>query len=591
MPDYKNDKAQFWEKLVSRHRRELDDDKARFGHDWNAEPEEYADDKPRNAGEWIADKWRNLPKAAKIGIPAGGTALAVGVTGVGLANTEHEENISPQDLQEGKLDYSKGETALTDVMGKPALLNYFIGQEKPVLEVSLATQLPDLYQEGRVGGYLGRVQNNARSSTLEVRYVPVTTCTSNGNGGQSCSTHLQPQYYTDYHYYNYPLEIEKDFVPANQEQEAQVRAFFENFTKATGIPVNISTNNPDAHITIANYRNEPDSYRGSLDYVRPGALNSTPPGSTTGEGPAEKRGFLILNDRNGGAANGIGDQIAKLIGFESGTANWLSLREQLVAAGQEVPALNPGDSLYDLAEDLPKHALLPDQVIADNSGVNTLQGSPENDTLVTEPGYCGRIDTPKNQFINIFSDGKQYCIAEGEFSLVKGGDGNDLIFASRSGEQTIDPGAGNDRIAFFQPEIGDKTILSGEGENTLYLSDELVAKGDLKSAADGDDLVLHFTAFSGRELGTIRLVDQLVPGQGINAVTVVDAEGQTVFSMGVKDLTAESWQRDAVEPMVKQVESKGQGEAQDLAARMGRRNRLSSELLARGRSSDGGMSL
>lgn len=536
---------------------------------------------PQTFGEKIAQKWRDLPRAAKIGIPAGGTALAVGVTGVGLANSEHEETVSPQSLHQGDLNYERGETALKDAAGKPALMNYFTAGEDRVLEVSLASRLPELFREGRAADYLGNIENSARSSTLEVMYVPVTTCSSDGKGNQSCTTTIQAQYYTDYHYYNYPLEMSEDFRPASKAQETEIRAFFEQFTEATGIPVRISYDNPKAHITIANYLNEPDYYRGSLDYVHPGALNSVPPGAMGG-GIGLKQGFLVLNDRNGGEANGISNQIAKTLGFESGKANWLALREQLAESGFTVPEVAPGSDIYDLSQDIPRNPLFPDQTIIDSDGRNTLQGSKENDTLVTEAGYCGRIDTPKNKLTNIFGDGKAYCIAEGEFAVVQAGAGNDLIFASRAGHQTIQPGEGNNRVAFFQPEIGDKVILAEGGNDTLLLHDDLISRGNLQVEADGQDVVLHFSAPSGRDLGSIRLIDQLEPGKGIETITVVDDLGKPVFSQGVKDLTAESWAKDVIEPLINQVEKNAQATAQDMAARLGRRNRWTSETLARG---------
>lgn len=537
-------------------------------------------DKLKGLGGGIADKWRNLPKAAKIGIPAGGTAAAVAVTGIGLVNTPHEEELSPEQFQSGQLAYDKGEQALTDGAGRPSLLNYFTPGEDKVLKVSLATRVPEGFREGAAADYLDNIQNEARSSTTEVMYVPVTSCSSDANGNQSCTTTIQAQYYTDYHHYNYPLELEKDFVPVNQEQENKVRSFFKDFTNATGIPVEISHDNPDAHITVANYRNEPDHYRGSLDYVEPGEIVSAPPGSLDSRNPAFKHGFLIMNDRNGGAANGIEDDIAKTIGFESGKPNWLALREQLTREGLSVPQLHPGDSLIDMNGNAQAAPFLPERVIVDNGGQNTLLGTENNDTLITEAGYCGATDTPKNKLSNVFGSGNAYCVAEGEIAVVKAGDGDDLIITSRAGKQQLDGGKGDNRIVFFQPEIGDKTILAGEGNNNLILHDDLIHSGHVQVTQQDNDIILHFTAPSGREIGSITLQDQLTGG-GIDKLTIVDDKGVVAFAQDVEKVgTLESWQNDVEKPMEDALFKQAH---EALAARLGRRNRPNGGLVqARG---------
>lgn len=538
-------------------------------------------DKLKDTGRGIADKWRNLPRGAKIGIPAGGTAAAVAITGIGLANTSYEEELSPEQFQSGQLAYDKGETALQDGAGRPALLNYFTPGEEKVLKVSLATQVPEVFREGAAAKHLDGIKNHARSSTLEVTYVTVMTCDDKG----TCSPSIYPQYYNDYHHYDYPLDIEKDFVPANKEQENKLRDFFKDFTKATGIAVQITHDDPDAHITVANYRNEPDRYKGTLDYVEPGEIVSAPPGAVDSRNPALKHGFIIMNERNGGTANGIEDDIAKTIGFESGKVNWLSLREQLVREGLEVPQLNAGDSLISLEGNAQSASFLPERVIVDNGGQNTLAGTEKNDSLVTEAGYCGVTDTPRNKLTNVFGNGKEYCIAEGEIAVVKAGEGDDLIITSRAGKQQIDGGKGDNRIVFFQPEIGDKTILAGEGNNNLLLHDDLIHSGHVQVTQKDDDITLHFTAPSGREIGKITLENQL-SGGGINELTIVDDEGIVAFKQDVKDIvTLESWQNGVIKPMEDALFKQAH---EAMAARLSRRNQGVSGVPMRGNGQGGG---
>lgn len=537
-------------------------------------------DKLKKAGHDVAQKWKNLPKAAKIGIPAGGTAAAVAITGVGLANSPHEEELSPEQFQSGQLAYDKGETALRDGAGRPALLNYFNPAQDRVLEVSIATQLPEVFQNGnQAGDYLDTVNNHARSHTTRTEVYFETVCTGSGDT-RSCSSQPRTRIVTDYHYYNYDLEIEKDFKPATKEQEDKVRAFFDEFTQATGIPVRITHDNPDAHITVANYLNRPNWVMGTLDYVEPGEIVSAPPGSIDSRNPAMRQGFVIMNDRNWGEGNSIEDDIAKTIGFESGKANWVTLREQLTREGVNVPQLNTGDSTIDLNGTAQAAPFLPERVVVDNGGQNTLVGTDKNDTLIAEAGYCGATDTPTNKLTNIFGNGRGYCVAEGEIAVVKGGEGDDLIITSRAGKQQIDGGAGDNRIVFFQPEIGDKTILASEGgNNTLFIHDDLVHSGHVQVTQNGDDITLHFTAPSGREVGTITLEDQL-NGGGISQLTVVDDKGVVAYTQDVKGLSSlTSWQEDVVKPMEDALFKQAH---EALPARMGRRNQGLSGVPARG---------
>lgn len=520
----------------------------------------------------IAEKWNNLSGKAK-GWIAGGTAAATLGTGAGvLALTEHEEPLRPEQLQSGQLDMDAGQQPLRDATGKASLLNYFDADtpaEDRVLKVSLATQLPSMFRDGtEAGEYLDAQTNHARSHTTRTEIYYETVCTGSGDT-YSCRSEPRTRIVTDHHYYTYSLEIEKDFEPATEQQMQQVKAYFEEFSRLTGIKVEVSYNDPDAHITLANYRNAPDWYQGTLDYVNPSEFSTYPEGSQTSRAGALKRNVVIANTRNNETSVMLG-ALGKPLGFEDGKVNIITLRAELERLGLPVTQLATGNSTYALNATVTVSDMVPDNIIIDNGGSNTLLGSDKNDTLVSDEGLCGHIDTPTNQLTNIFGDGKGYCIAEGEFDLVKAGAGNDIIFAARGGGQTIEPGAGEDRIAYFQPDIGDTTILASaneEGTNTLYLHDANVAKGDMTATQNGDDIVLNFLALSGREVGSITLPNQL-SGGGVDRIVVVDSKGEVVSEQDVRSLSSASqWQSEAIDPIEKDVDEKQRGESQEAVAR------------------------
>jgi hypothetical protein len=520
----------------------------------------------------IAEKWNNLSGKAK-GWIAGGTAAATLGTGAGiLALSEHEEELKPEQLQSGQLNLDAGQQPLRDASGKAALLNYFDADtpaEDRVLRVSLSSQFPAAFRDGQqTGDYLDDQRNHARSHTHRTEIYFETVCTGSGED-RSCRSEPRTRTVTDHHYYNYSLEIEKDFEPVTDEQAQQVKDYFAEFTRLTGIKVEVSYDDADAHIILANYRNAPDWYQGTLDYVNPSEFSTYPEGSQTDRAGALKRNVVIANTRDYETRVML-NAMGKPLGFEDGKVNIVTLRAELERLGLPVSPLAAQDTTYELESGVSVSAMVPDNIIIDNGGSNTLVGSPENDKLVSDAGLCGNIDTPTNQLTNIFGDGKRYCIAEGEFDLVQAGAGDDIIFAARGGGQTIQPGAGNDRIAYFQPDIGDTTILASsadEGSNTLYLHDENVAKGDITAEGQGNDIVLRFTAHSGRDVGSITLPDQLAGG-GIDRIVVVDSQGAEVSSQDVAGLTsAAQWQRDAIDPIGKAVDDKMRGESQEMAAR------------------------
>ena len=507
----------------------------------------------------VAGVWSKAPRSAKIGggVVAGGAATGLALMGL---LSPHNANVTAEDILSGEYSMDTSNSLVTDGDGAPSLLSYLdpeLANEAQVLRVSLATQLPDNFHSGRqIGNHLDDVEMHARSHTTRIETYTTTSCSGSGSN-YHCTTQTHTRTVTDHHYYDYKLDIEKDFRPINANQEAAVRDYFRDFTAATGIRVEVVRDAQDADITIGNFYNEPDSYRGSLDYVEPGMQASLPPSAS-----GFKQGFIVLNEMEGNL-NGVLEALPHSLGFADGQMNIKVLRDKLTEAGRAVPRLNTGDDLYDLSVTLNDSGdLLPDNVIFDQGGVNTLLGTEENDIIFSEATYCGRTGTPTRWVTNVFGDGDKYCIADGEFSVVQSGKGDDIIVVPREGNQVIEPGEGNDRVMIFTPEIGDLTILSersGEDKDSkdkLILSEELIRRNHVEVAVDGDDLVLSFHAPSDRLLGTIHLRKQLVD-DGIQELQIVDQEGDVIWEHDVNGVnTVADWENDVVRPLEAKMEER-----------------------------------
>lgn len=494
----------------------------------------------KNVKEWgedVAYRFKQMPTAAKVGLPA---AVVGGGAGVVWLASDADQTVSPADYLNGALNYNP-EKPLLDKTGLPALFNYFDPTQDKALEVSFTTRLPENFKDGHpAGDFLNTVQNHAQSSWTDV--IPITSMSCDGKG--NCTTTVTYMYVTNTKDYRYPLDIENHFVPLDGSQQQQIRDYFDAFSNATGIPVHYSTDNPKAHVTFGNYYHDPERITGSLDWVTPGSVTSLPPGAVGADGVeknnAMKNGFVLNEVRHD-----IRENMGAALGFESGDADFVSLRQALEKAGWQVPALHTNDTLYDLNTNFAAAPLFPARVIEDQGGKNTLTGSKNDDTLVTEAGYCGATDLPGSKFTHIFGDGDAYCIASGNIAVVKPGEGDDLILTSSGGAQEIVSDRGNNKIAVFKLKDGDKTVFSSRNnENELLIYSGLVRPGGLTAEASGNDIILNFNLSGDKDPeARVILKNQLVAG-GIETLTVVGADGTKLYESGVRDLTsAEDWQK------------------------------------------------
>lgn len=504
----------------------------------------------------MAEWWDRIPRRTKIGAGAtlgAGSLLAGGVAMFsGAPSSAHYA-----DYAAGEFDY---DTGVGDIYknsdGEPAILSYLQDNDSDVLTISMASELPSHFignsPEAR---HLAQVEINARSSWTETHMRPVTSCSTDADGNQSCSTHMESYTETHYRHYDYPLEIQKDFRAITESQAQQVMEYFEEFTRVTGIEVDVQWDNPHADITIANYYNEPDSYRGSLDYVNPNEIASLPP-SADAHGFASGHGFVILDQRDYGRNINLGSAIGKALGFDSTDVNIAALREALRNYRQEVPGIATGNTTYPLDGNLsPWSDLIPSDIIIDNGGENTVRGSADNDLLLTEEGKCGYTDIPKTRVGSVFGDGDRYCIAEGEVAVVQAGEGNDYIIAAAGDTQRIQPGAGEDEILFYENEIGEKLILAEAGEdieshNTLVLHRGLLERTEISASLDGELVQLVFTAASGRQTGSITLEPDAVQ----RFLVIGDQTDEIVFEADVSGFTSpDEWLENATRPAAEAV--------------------------------------
>lgn len=196
--------------------------------------------------------------------------------------------------------------------------------------------------------------------------------------------------------------------------------------------------------------------------------------------------------------------------------------------------------------------------LVDTGGTNTLVGTAGDDLLVTQSGYCGLLDR-ENELLALsqLDNGQPFCLVEGEYSIVRGGGGDDLILTANGAEQRIYTGPDTNEVALMHEDIGEKTIITpaplpdseeAASETTLTLHQSIFERGSATVVADGSDIRLEFTAPSGRDLGSIHLISQMEADRGIQHIRVVDNAGEALLSLPVNGLvSAEAWQSQAMD--------------------------------------------
>lgn len=423
----------------------------------------------------------------------------------------------------------------------------------------------------------------------------------------------------------------QDFRAITPESAEVIRGFFREFEELTGIHVEVVENDPDAAIAIGGYISH-DEYIGFASFPQEIPVVGLLP---------QNQGFLMLDvdymaER---LAAGKPESVQALVSHEFGhnlgllhpfdglvsTAlseqqkNGVSrmaynnhtfppiaetsidsgygpldiyhIRQALKERGFTVPAIHPGDDEYLLgvvARETVEGAKaksgrlyqIPALSLLDTGGRNTLTATDGDDLLVTEAGYCGLINR-QEQRLSLLRDGQPYCLVEGEFSVVKSGDGNDLILTAIGTEQDVYLASGKKDVAVLEQDIGDIRIhteaehapdnigesvgtvlenaLGLEDETTLTLHQSLFDRSTVQARAAGEDIVLDFAAFSGRELGSVTLKGQAgKDGEGIDTLRVIDNSGGTLVSFDVAQLhDPAQWQEQVLDSIDQKAREEG----------------------------------
>ncbi|MGB1539867.1 MAG: hypothetical protein ACPG80_02815, partial [Rickettsiales bacterium] len=247
-----------------------------------------------------------------------------------------------------------------------------------------------------------------------------------------------------------------------------------------------------------------------------------------------------------------------------GAMDIYTIRKALKEAGYGVPSINPESNYYDLEKLAEEQAMetqpkfggslsrFPAISITDNGGHNSLQGTSGDDLLVTESGYCGQLHR-ESDVLELSHKDQPYCLVEGEFSVVRSGDGHDLILTANGTEQIVHTGTGTDEVAVLHEEVGNKAIVtddnSTESDTILTLHYSLLQRGFAVAEQEGDNMVLAFEAPSGRATGKITLIDQQTTEGGIDAFHVIDDEGNVLSEYAVTGPLSEAeWQEQVLNP-------------------------------------------
>ena len=362
---------------------------------------------------------------------------------------------------------------ITDIEGKPAFFNYF-GNGEPSITVSVTT-------------------TDAMPASMRDHLGQLTKFRQ-----EHVSSQLEP----------------KDFRGIDPQSVEVIRYFFKEFEELTGVHVNVTENSTNADIVIGGYAGEHDTIgyasfpqevpelrllpqnRGymllSTEYLKKKleegnvqaiqALVAHEFGHNLGlyHPHNEKRVETAMNDLQQDSLSRMSyndmtfPPVATTeIDAGYGPLDIYLIRHALTSRGIAVPVINPENTSYLLSElrlwqmentvtkNGGKLEHIPSLSIVDNGGRNELVGTDGDDLLVTQSGYCGLLDR-KNDRIEIAKDGQPFCLVEGEFSLVKAGDGNDLILTADGTEQVVYTGTGSNQVALLNSNIGAKVIITPE---------------------------------------------------------------------------------------------------------------------------------
>lgn len=260
----------------------------------------------------------------------------------------------------------------------------------------------------------------------------------------------------------------------------------------------------------------------------------------------------------------------------------------------EAPALNTGEGkVYDLQKHLEQSfknnagtaefqrtRLLHTAVIVDSGKGTELHGTKGNDFIDTNPGYASIINVPveelsgaavtanDNKALNahVVSEDEpkeeaaaaptprapykprpaqqKIVLSEGHIAKVKGITGDNVIIASESGDQVIEPGNGKNEVRFYYQNIGGHKTIHSEGKDTLVLSQSiLLSHKGLKATEKDGTLVIG----DGKESITLS-------GNKLESIRVIDTQGRVLEEKAVKDLSADQINEEVLKPAAAKIQ-------------------------------------
>lgn len=252
-------------------------------------------------------------------------------------------------------------------------------------------------------------------------------------------------------------------------------------------------------------------------------------------------------------AQGVGPDGSPLPMVEVETGKWMGGLQQLNTHDDMLVDLQ---DLHKKSYDINKNTretrnnkLLPVEGMAVDGKGAVLQGSEGNDRLDSNPGYASRVNTPG---VPVPQD---FALIRGHFERVRGVAGDNIIIGAAHGDQTIEPGPGNNSVEFPHEEITGRKTVESTGKDTLVLSEALITANKLR-ATEGKD---------GVELTDGK--NAIVLKGGVDKVQVIDANGKTVVEKNARDFTAQDFQQE----VIAQVRNRQQSHTSQLDAQQQRR--------------------
>lgn len=372
-------------------------------------------------------------------------------------------------------------------------------------------------------------------------------------------------------------------VKVCERMETQIREFAADLTKVIGMPVEIVDDAKEANLTVMAWEHNTKSPR-LLGFASfPESMNSWSRLNGLGNKPA----FMFVSNDYANLEKISDQEVRNLFSHEFGhNMGWChphdlarlnmsqaeALGSTLMAYSDmhndnfentvgaqmgaidysfrkwfpDAPAMNEGENkVYDMQKHMEasfakskdtsayrKSNQLSTAVIVDSGKGTELHGTQGNDLIDTNTGYASIVDCPDGR-------GKQkFLLSEGHIAKVKGIAGDNIIIPSKTGDQTIEPGKGNNQIKFYHQGIGGNKTIVSEGQDKLVLSESIFQRHTALKATEKDGNIVI-----GDSNAQITFA-----GKGINSIQVIDSMGREILAKDVAGMSADQINDEVITP-------------------------------------------